>query len=148
MAEQHSGLSLDQYWDLYVSEKDGDLGIDRRVDEVQKDISLLVARLLTGEGEDNSGVAGSVVDSGRAGDIELRVRKLILADPRIDTVSDVTVDTNQQSGDFELTIVATLGSFIGTVETDIDDDGTDETVQFEFEFVDGELIRGDVIGDV
>lgn len=148
MTEEHSGLSLDEYWDLYVDERSGDLGIDRRVAEVRKDIGFLVARLLSGGGEDNEGVVGRVIDEGRAGDIELRIRKLILSDPRVDTVSEVDVDVGRTSGDMDLRIVASLGTFTDVVETDVDDDGTIETVEFEFEFVNGELVRGDVIGEV
>lgn len=104
MSELGSGLSLDEQWDLYVDKSSGDLASDRGTDEVEKDLAFILGRAL-------SDVAGDFIDDGKAGDIRLSVRKLVLADDRIDTVENI--DVRQETIDDELKIQVTATTVTG-----------------------------------
>lgn len=107
MSDLGSGLSLDEQWDLYVDESSGDLAFDSADREVRKDLAFILGRALTGEGSDNPGVVGRVIDEGRAGDIKLRIRKIILNDERIDTVNNVEIDSRANGAELDVKIEAT-----------------------------------------
>jgi len=127
-----SGLSLDEQWDLYVDERSGDLSSTEEGDELMKDLAFILGRALTGseigtdvdEDDPNStrrsaGIVGKVIDEGRAGDIRLRVRKLILSDPRVDTVEQVEVGTvnNGTELEIDITLITVTGIEIDDVIT-------------------------------
>lgn len=107
MSDLGSGLSLDEQWDLYVDESSGDLAFDSADREVRKDLAFILGRALNGEGSENSGVVGRVIDEGRAGDLRLRIRKLILSDERIDTVENIEVNPDIDGSELEIEIEAT-----------------------------------------
>jgi len=115
-----SGLALDEQWDLYVNERDGDLSFNEEGSELLKDLAFIVGRALTGseigtdvdEDDPNSdrrsrGVVGKVIDDGRAADIRLRVRKLVLSDERVDTVEEIEVETVNNGSELEISISLT-----------------------------------------
>lgn len=106
MSDLGSGLSLDEQWDLYVDESSGDLATDSGDREVRKDLAFILGRALIGDNE-NEGIVGKVIDEGRAADVRLRVRKIVLNDDRIDTIDNIEVNPGRQGEELEILIEAT-----------------------------------------
>lgn len=98
--ELGAGLSLDEYWDLYVDETTGDLEIDEGLIEVRKDLAFAIGRALQDE-------VGGVMTDGRISDIELYVEKIVVADDRIDTVDSVGAQFDTRKDEVEIRVVAT-----------------------------------------
>lgn len=100
LLELGSGLSLDEKWDLYVDPSSGDLQNDTGSEELRKDLAFIFARAL-------QKYVGEFIDDGRAADIRLFSRKLVLSDPRIDTVESLEVQSNTQGTELEIDVLAT-----------------------------------------
>lgn len=92
MTELGSGLSLDDQWDLQVDVSSGDLETESGSSEVQKDLAFNVGRAL-------EGAVGGALGQGELSDIELGVKKIIQADPRVESVESIETSIPSQSGD-------------------------------------------------
>lgn len=112
MVDLGSGLSLDGQWDLTVDDQTGDLNFESGTDEIEKDLALILGRSL-------SRVKGKFIDEGRAGDIRLHVRKIVLVHEAIDTVDnvDVEMDTIDDELSVDLTATTVTGQTIDNVFT-------------------------------
>lgn len=96
-----SGLALDEHWDLYVEEKSGDLASSSGIEELGKDLAFQIARILTP-------VTGTYINDGQVADIEIAVRKVITADPRVAEINELeALPPESPNGEVQIDAVIT-----------------------------------------
>lgn len=108
MSDLGSGMSLDDQWDLYVDESNGDLAFSTAEEEVKKDLAFQIARVL-------GDVVGDYIGQAKQADIRIAVRKLVINDSRIEEIQGLNIRTPTPQNDIieiDMVLATTEGTTI------------------------------------
>jgi hypothetical protein len=102
-----TGVELDTGFDLSVSEITGSLKLDSGTDVIERDVAFTLARF-------GSRFRGEVSNFTSEANVETAVRQVLIRDPRVTVVEDITVTL--QSDPKAITVNATV--ITASAETD------------------------------